>query len=178
MDKQKTEQHAAETILESGVRVKLPAPLFLRLFGKTEIAMVIRQPYLGTLMHLSGLSLKAEFDLDGIDEGKLDEAHRLMARHGKTIARIAAVVILNGRLKIKLFAGLLASYLLWKLKPRRLLEIVILIITFSGLQDFTTSIRLMRSMKMTTPKNLSPQDQGSQQDAPSDFIAPGEPSGQ
>jgi len=178
MDKRKTEQIAAETILESGVRVKLPAPLFLRVFGKKEISVVIRQPYLGTLMHLSRLSLKADFDLDGIDQGKLDEAHKLMAEHGPTIARMAAVVILNGKLKIRLFSGLLANYLLWKLKPRRLIEVVILIITLSGVQDFTTSIRLIRSMKMTTPKNLSPQDQGSQQDEQPDCIAPGEQSGQ
>lgn len=164
MDKEKNiEQLAAETILERGVRVGLPAPRFFRFFGKKEVGIIIKQPYLGTLLHVSRLCTKAGFDFEGIDEGKLDAAHQMMVDNVKDAARIIAFCVLNSRLKIWLFTWFLTDWLIWKLKPRKLAEISMLIITLGGYQDFTTSIRLLRMMKVTTPKNLSPQDQGSQQ---------------
>ena len=163
MKKKNVEQLAAETILERGIRVNVPSPRFFKLFGKKEVGLVIKQPYLGTLMHMSRLCLKAGFNLDDVDEGKVDAAFGLMEKHGRTVAKIVAVIILNSKFKIRLFSNILSYWLLWKMKPRKLVEMVILLITLSGVQDFTTSIRLIRRMKTTTPKNLSPMEQGSQQ---------------
>ncbi|HAQ21108.1 MAG TPA: hypothetical protein DCR40_18025 [Prolixibacteraceae bacterium] len=161
MQPDEIQRRAAETILERGVRVRLPAPRFLRLLGKKEIAVTIGQPYLGTLEHLSMLSLKAGFSFEGIDTGDLDAAHRLIAAHSKTVRRILAVMILNSKLKIFLFSGVLASWLKWKVKPHRLLELFLVIVTLSGMEDFTNTIRLIRSMRVTMPRNLSPTGEGS-----------------
>jgi hypothetical protein len=172
-----TEQLAAERILESGVRVKVPAPLFLRLFGKKEIGLLIKQPYLGTLMHISRLTLKAGFDFEGLDKGDMEAAHDLVKQHTGTICRILSVSVLNSRVKINLFGRFVAGWLKWKIKPRKLAEIIMTIILLSGVQDFTSSIRLIRSLKVTTPRNLSPKDQGSQKENKKASIAPGEQSG-
>lgn len=177
MDKKRTEQLAAETLLERGVRVKLPAPRFFQALGRKTISLIVKQPYLGTMLHLSRLCLKAEFNLDEVDEGKPEAAHRLMRDHGKTVARMVAVTILNSRVKIKLFSGIMSTYLLWHMKPNDLVKTAALIVTLSGIQDFTNTIRLVRSMTMTRPRNLSPEVQGSQEEKQEASIAPGEPSG-
>ena len=57
----------------------------------------------------------------------------------------------------------MGNYLLDKLTPKKLAEIVLIVVALGGVQDFTDSIRLIRSMRITAPKNLSPTDQGSQQ---------------
>lgn len=176
MTKTNVEQLAAERILESGVRVKLPAPLFLRMLGKKQVSLLIKQPYLGTLMHISRLALQSGFDFEQIDRGEMEAAHRLVSEHARTASRIVAVAVLNSRLKIRLFARPLAGWLQYKLKPRKLAEIIMTLVLLSGIQDFTSSIRLIRSLRVTAPKNLSPAEQGSQEDTEAS-IAPGEPSG-
>lgn len=176
--KSNTEQLAAERIIESGVRVPIPAPLFLRLLGKKTIGLLIRQPYLGTLTHISQLTLKAGFDFSNIDKGEMEAVHKLIIEHTGTMCRIVSVTVLNSRLKIKLFGRWMAGWLKWKLKSRKLAEIIMTIILLSGVQDFTNSIRLIRSLKVTAPRNLSPAEQGSQEENKEASIAPGEPSGQ
>lgn len=164
MELSETERRAAETILERGVRVALPAPRFLRLLGKKEIGVTIKQPNMGTLLMVSELSLKEGFSFDGIDSGNLDAAHALISKHTKTCIRIVAVIILGSKLKVRLFSRLLSRWMLWKVTPRRLFDMVLMTVTLSGVQDFTNSIRLIRSMTVTMPRNLSPQDQGSKKD--------------
>ena len=155
------ERRAAETILERGVRVKLPAPRFLRLIGKKEISVTIRQPNMGTLLHVSRLSLKAGFSFEGIDAGNLDAAHELISKHTKTCIRIVAIIILGSKFKIWLFSGMLRRWLMGKVTPRRLFELILMTVTMSGVQDFTNAIRLIRSMRVTMPRNLSPESKGS-----------------
>lgn len=163
MTAEEIQRHAANTILERGVRVKLPSPRLLRMLGKREISVTIRQPNMGTLMNVSQLSLESGFSFDGIDSGDLDAAHALISQHAETCTRIVAVIILGSKWRIRLFSGMLSRWLLWKLKPRRLLDIILMIVTLSGVQDFTNSIRLIRSMDVTMPRNLSPKDQGSKE---------------
>lgn len=157
-----TERQAAETILDKGVRVRLPAPFFLRMFTR-QVSLVMRQPRMGTLLHVARLSLKADFDIKDLETGELNEAHRLVKQHSKTLARIAAVLFLNGKWKIRLFALPLAGWLLWKLTPRKLAEVAVLAVAYGGIQDFTTTIRLIGAMQMnlTAPKNLSREENGS-----------------
>lgn len=158
----KTERQAADTILEKGVRVQLPAPFFLRLFKK-EIILVLRQPRFGTMLHVASVSLKAGFEIEKLQTGELNAAHESVSQYARPLARIAAYLFLNGKWKIKFFSKLLANWLLWKLTPRRMAEIAILAVAYGGIQDFTTTIRLIGAMTMnvTAPKNLSHNKSGS-----------------
>jgi hypothetical protein len=157
-----TEQNAADTILEKGVRVKLPAPFFLRLFCR-EIGLVLRQPKYGTLLYVSRISLKAGFDVSKLESGELGEVHELLRRNIMPLSRIMAVLFLNGKWKIRLFARPVARWLMWKLTPRKMAEIALLAVAFAGYEDFTTTIRLIGAMRMkaTAPRNLSHDESGS-----------------
>ncbi len=167
MENKNIELQAAETILENGVGVNIPAPFFCRVFGKKEIHPKLYQPYLGTLLHISKLSLKAGFNFKGIDTGDLDAAQEFMNKHIPVACKVVAAALLNSRVKIFLFSKILSWWLVDRLKPKRLVKIIITYNMLNGVQDFTTSIRLIRSLTMTTPTNLSPTDQGSQKVAPS-----------
>jgi predicted neuraminidase len=165
MDANAIQRKAAETFLERGVRVPLPAPRFLRLFGKKTVNVVIRQPYLRTLFTASELALSDGFSLDGLDQGQTDAALELINKHSKTAARIVAVYFLNGKWKNRLFSKRVGSWLFSKLTNQKLLEITVTIVLMSRYQDFTSSIRLFKQMSLTTmmPKNLSPEEKGSQE---------------
>lgn len=154
------EYNAAKTLLDKGIKVEVTSPLWLRAFGKRSIKMVIRQPYLGTLYRVSELFLSMGIDdaeLEKINEGN---AHQLFTKHGRTLAAIAAQALLNGYWMGKLFGGMMARKLFWRLTPSQLLTIAHVMVTIGGTSAFTNTIRFVGAMKMTSP-NLSQQNQGS-----------------
>jgi len=176
MTPEEIQRQAAETMLERGVRVPLPAPRFLRLFGKKTIGITIYQPYLRTIKTAALLALSDGFSLNDLTEGKTDAALQLASKHAETISRIIAVYVLNGKWRNRLFSRLLGSWLFSRLTAGRLLEVSVAIILMSRYQDFTSSIRLFKQMSLTMmmPKNLSPEEKGSQEAEQKDSIAPGE----
>lgn len=158
------EAQVADTILEKGVRVKLPAPFFLP-FRKT-IGVIIHQPTMRTLLEVSSIALRSGFQLEKLT-GDIDSAHQAVKDHTPAVVKIVATLMLNGRVKIALFRGILRWWLMNNLTARKLGEITLVTVAFSGIQDFTTSIRLIGTMRVTAPKNLSQDLRGSQQGEPS-----------
>lgn len=165
MKPEEIQRRAAETILERGVRVPIPAPRFLLLFGKKEIGIILHEPYLRTIQTAAALSLKDGFSIDELATGNTDAAMKLVLDHSETVARIVAVHFLNGKWKNRLFSKILGSWFLSRLTNRRILDIALIIVMISRYQDFTTTIRLFKEMSMTImiPKNLSPKEKGSQE---------------
>jgi hypothetical protein len=155
------ERRAAETILEKGVRVKLPAPFLLRILFIRNIHPVLRQPNMGTLLHFSTEALKSKMDVSRLKSGEIMEALTMVHENAVPVSRMLAYLFLRSEWKIKLFTRWYAHYLLWALTPTRQAEIYMLAVAFGRMEDFTTTIRLIEAMKMTTPKNLSPDEKGS-----------------
>ena len=154
-----TEKLAAEVLLDKGVAWRLPAPWFLRVFGKSTVLISVKPLRLGTLLELSRLYLAM-----GITEEKLSgDVNQLIRSNVTMVTRIAAICVLNSRIQIKLFAGILSRFLLNRLTGNALLELMMFIITLSGASAFLSTIRLIGVMKMTSPRNLGPEEQGSQQ---------------
>jgi len=165
MDATEIQRKAAETIIERGVRVKLPAPRFLRLLGKKTISVTIHRPTLRTMFTALSFALKEGFSIDGLAEGKTDAALKLIVNHSQTVCQIVAVHLLNDKWLIRLFSRPLSRWLFSKLNNGLLLDISVTIVLLSRYQDFTTTIRLFKglTMNLTTPKNLSPEGEGSQE---------------
>jgi len=151
------EQRAASSLLDRGVRVKLPAPFFLKLFFIKNIRLTLRQPFLGTHLHAARLINAAAMNLDGVEDGDLTAVYNLIEKHGETMAHICAIFLLRRKWRIRLLAGALTKRLLWSLTNTKLTEIILLVMAFGGLEDFTSSIRLMLAFqqKMMAPRNLS-----------------------
>lgn len=157
--KMNTEKHAAEILLNRGVTWPVPAPWFLRILGKKKMKITVRALKLGTLLELSYL-----YAAMGIKEDDLKkDPHGLIRSHLKSVCLAVAISILNSRIRIKLFAKPLARFILKRFTANMLLEVMIFIATYSGITSFLSTIRLIGDLSVTAPKNLSPEDQGSQQ---------------
>lgn len=149
------EQQAAEVLLDRGVAWELPAPGICRIIGKRKVKISIKALKLGTLLEVSRryAALKTE-DLE-------KDPWKLINENLIPVCRIAAVCVLNSRLKIKLFTGVLGHFIRWRLTGNMLLEVMIFVANFSGLASFTRTIGLIRDLRITAPKDPSPEDQGS-----------------
>ena len=152
---------AADTLLERGVRFPIPAPFFLRLFGKKEISVTVRQPKLGTLIYISKGFVAMNIDLAAIDDGDIAKAYNLVAQHGDRMAYIMAAAILNGKWRIAIFSGIVSRFIKRKLTAKRFAELFMTFTMLSGVQHFTNTIRFLPSMNVMEKRNPSPADQGS-----------------
>lgn len=154
-----TEKHAAEVLLDRGVDWKVPAPRICRIIGVKNVRISVRALKLGTLLEVS-----RRFEALGIKAGDLEKnPTELIVRNLKAVCRIVAVSILNSRIGISIFTRLLGHFIRWRFTGNMLLEVMLFIVNFSGLSSFLSTIGLIRDLKMTTPKNPSPESQGSQQ---------------
>jgi hypothetical protein len=153
------EKHAADILLDRGVSWPVPAPWFLRILGKKKVKITVKALKLGTLYELSGLYASM-----GIREEDLKkDPHVLIRDHMKTVCQVTAICILNSRIRIRLFSKPLARFIFHRFTANMLLEVMIFIATFSGVTAFINTIGLIGDMRITTPKDPGPRDQGSQQ---------------
>ncbi|MDO3641976.1 hypothetical protein [Mucilaginibacter sp. L3T2-6] len=145
------ELNAAERLLDRGIKVPVTAPLLFRLFGKRKINVVVRMPYLGTLYRISALFLSMGISDDRLKDMTGENIHNLFAKHGKTLTKIVAQALLNGWLTGWLFARPVAAWLYWRLNNVQLLTLADTLVSLTGSDAFTNTIRLVRMMKRTAP---------------------------
>lgn len=152
MNTKATELRAAKILLKKGVEVSITAPLFLRLLGKKTIKLVITAPTIYTLLLISEKILEMKIPTQ---ELSISESFVLFRYHGRKMTEIVAMAILNDSKKMwrKRF---LAKHLLKNLKPEELNYLFTLVVAYGGIEDFTSTIRLMETMRVTKPMNLSP----------------------
>lgn len=156
----KAEEKAIDAMLDRGVKISIPERSLFAYFGKKERSFTIRQSYLGTLLEISRVALKLDYDEKAISEAAFTESKQLAKRHSKNMALIAAIAILNSRWGIRLWKRPLANYLFWRLTPQKLVQLSIVVMQMNNISDFINSIRLMSGVRLTAPKNLSPEDNG------------------
>lgn len=156
------ERLAAETILEKGVRVKLPAPFFFRLFFIKTIHFTFRPSRLGTLMKVSKIALKNKLNIFELRDAHFTGVHRAILDHAPTLAQLVAVLWLDRKRRFFLIP-IMTKFFLWNLTSRKMAEIVFVCMLYAPLEDFTTSIRLFQALttRIVGPKNLSHEKKGS-----------------
>jgi len=141
-DRLLVEAQAADTLLEKGLKFKVGMLRF-----------TIRQSYLGTLILISKYVTQIKLnDMQFTGTGNVSMAYAGVPENAVVLARIIAIAILNGKMKIKLFSGLLARYLLWRLQPERLLSLISVVIVLNNAGAFMNSIRLIHTQRITAPK--------------------------
>jgi hypothetical protein len=136
------ESQAADTLLEKGLKFKVGMLRF-----------TIKQSYLGTLIQISKYVTQIKLnDLQISGSGNVSTAYANVPENAVLLARIIAIAVLNGKLKIKLFSGLLSRFLIWRLNPERLLSLISVVIVLNNAGAFMNSIRLIHTLRMTAPK--------------------------
>jgi hypothetical protein len=145
------ELRTTELMLERGVRVPIRSPFFMRWLGKKQIYLTVTSPLEGALMAAAEQYLRTGLTLEELEDCTAEQALSILRTHGKAIERAVACVWLNGYWSIKLFARLLAWYLRWHCEPRHLLYVIQVVLIYGGVQDFMTTTRSVRLLKVTEP---------------------------
>lgn len=155
---QEVQKKAAEMMLQVGIKIPIPAPYILRIFGKKEIKLTIKRFYLGTLLQISILA-----DSFTMEPEQVNDSNRALFIHqnSKTITTICALAFLNHPFKNKL-KSILAHYLKWHLTADELYELTLWIVGFTRTQSFINSISLAKKMTMTA--KMSPTEKRSQEE--------------
>lgn len=136
-----TEVKAVDTLLNTGLKFKAGWFTFL-----------IKQSYLGTLLHISNIYLQMAIDEEKLKNLAYQGSFTLVPENAERVARIVAVSVLNSKWKIKLFARPLTKYLLWKLTPGKLFKVMGMVLILNNTASFTNSIRLIHTFRMMKPK--------------------------
>ncbi|MCC2598051.1 hypothetical protein [Sphingobacterium sp. FBM7-1] len=149
-----TEIQAAQTILEEGVRLDIPAPFFLRLFRIKTIPLVLHDPTASVCLRITKLRLQMGVTDVDFEQMSVEDGLKYRVNHGFTVGRILAIGILRGRKRNWLAGKWLAKQLL-KHYPFSVLLNIMHIITLGGLEDFMNTIGLLEGMRLTKPNDPS-----------------------
>lgn len=149
------EKKAANLILKRGVKVQVLAPLFLRLFGKKKITITIRAPKSLTLVRIAEKYLSMR--IESTKDLTLPESFQLLKFHSSTMTEIIAICLLDSTLKMWRMK-ILARFLSRQLTQEEINYLFHLIIVYGGVEDFINTIRLMETVRITKPMNLSPEE--------------------
>lgn len=158
MGEPEVQQRAADVLLDRGVRVKVPAPVWYRLFGVKEVSVTLYRPKLGTLIAMSRISADIDVDFDKLTDGSFKEAYDLCHRYGEQIAKWVAVALINDKRGIERQANRLARRLMWGMPTDRLAELFTLVVLLSGVQDFMTTIRFVQQSNVMRRRTEMSQD--------------------
>jgi hypothetical protein len=146
---------AAERILERGVRFRIPASFFLRVFGLNRID--IHPLKGGTILEFSKVVIMA-----GLEEAVVKSDFTFLEMSIEPVAKCIAISILNDEDKIRKNADKLSKKLLWKLPAGNLVEIFGLISELNRVSDFMNITRfyLSQMTMMMNPRNLGQEKSG------------------
>lgn len=146
------EERAANIILERGVKVSVTAPLFLRIFGKKKINLVVKALSIYSLKRVALHYLKMQ--IKSTEELTIPEGFEIIQIHDVAVSKIIAEAILNNRW-LKFFVPFVAYWLRGGLQAKELFYLFQLVIVYGGIQDFINTIRLTEVTRITMPMNLS-----------------------
>tara|TARA_R110002033_G_scaffold1964_2_gene14474 strand:+ start:924 stop:1397 length:474 start_codon:yes stop_codon:yes gene_type:complete len=152
------EKRAANILLNKGALVHIKAPLFLRMFGKKTIAVVVKAPTVHTLIQIANESLQFDVDLEKTINVK--DAVTEVAAHGKVMVKIVALAVLNSPRK-RWRLPILQRFLLKSIDVKELFYLYQLIMLYGGYEDFTNTIRFTLTTRITKPMNLSQEEKRS-----------------
>ncbi|MCD5969552.1 hypothetical protein LPQ39_09760, partial [Riemerella anatipestifer] len=93
-------------------------------------------------------------------EISMQKALEILSNHGVRITEIIAMAIRN-ETKIKWKVRWLAKRLRQTINTEEMSYLFSLLVAFSGVQDFTNTIRLIQETRITKPMNLSPTEKTS-----------------
>lgn len=157
---EQTEQlKASALLLDMGVAI--PVRPFKYLYRKRKpMSVVMRTPGLGNLMRIANLHLRIGVTYAEMKEYTFEQNMQFIAEHGVAVSRIVAYAVVRGKLRGRLFNGLVAWWLRWRVHPMFLQEAMFQFLTMLDPKSFQT---IISSAEMTNPMkpNLSHSHSGS-----------------
>ena len=144
---------AAQRLLDRGVRFRLSASFFQKLFKKDRID--IRPLRAGTILEFSIVVVENK-----LEEALEKEDWQFLQQAIKPVARCVAIAVLNTKERIENETDELAEKLLWQIPAGKLIEMFSVIAVQNRLSDFTNITRFFcrQTTMMMNPKNLGQEE--------------------
>lgn len=151
-----TRLQTATTILERGVRFRLPAPFYKRWLKKDYVT--IRHLKAGTILEISRVVLETN-----LEEAVTFADHMFLNKAVEPCARCIAIAVLNDKKAIEQKTEKLTRRLMWQVSAESLVDIFMKISVMNRLSDFTDITRyfLTRMAMMMNRRNLGHEEDGS-----------------
>lgn len=174
--KLEAERQELNRLIENGVTFEVERTVTVQRSGilgffkpgvqkKETLKYTIEEPTLSTLDRISAEQIDLPIDENVMSSNSgVQEAKKLVAKHGKRMAKIVALAVLGQDYLIQRNSGGRVRYdkdekrlnelteiFFNNIKPSKLVQLTILINTMCNLGDFTNSIRLMSASRTTMP---------------------------
>ena len=159
-NKRAVEIDVADALLDTGLLVKVPAPRLLRLFGVKTFPIRFRRPVYAQLLRISRMYVRMHVDLETLETGEAAAVLTSAAKNGVRASRLIALGLIRSGLMSALFHRAVAAYLRRRMDAQTMAELAKVVVLLSGANHFTTIIRSIAHLRVTTP-NLSREATGS-----------------
>jgi len=145
------EANASDLLLDLGVSVPVRPLRFLSRKRKPR-RIVLRRPYIGTLMRLIREYRKIGVTYEDIKAYNYDQMLDFVVEHGEQVSEVVACTIVRGYFLYKLFHKIVAWWLRWRVHPSFLGEAMIQIMMMVDTTPFQNTIRSAEKMNLMKPR--------------------------
>lgn len=143
------EMNAADSLLDRRLKINVPAPWLLRLFGKKTVPIYVKRPVGQNLFRMASLYVKMDIDLVKLQNGEMRTLLECIGRNAVTVSRIIAFGMIRGNISAFLFNRPLAYYLRSYMDMRSMAELTKIIVLISTGEDFVSIITSLGSLRLT-----------------------------
>lgn len=155
------EAHAADALLDRRLKINLPAPWLLRLFGRKAVPFWVKLPVAENLFRMARLFTQMDIDLEKLQEGNFGTVLEYIGRHGVTASRIIALGLLRGSFSAWLFCRPLAWYIRCHMTMQGMAELTKIIVLMSTSEAFVNAIVSLASLNLLKSTTTSREETGS-----------------
>ena len=154
--------YTADALLDRRLKINLPAPWLLRIFGRKTVPIRVKLPTAGSLIRMSSLFTRMDIDLQHLHDGNFGSVLEQIAKHGVTTSRIIAYGLLRGTWSARLLNRPLAWYIRQHMPMQGLAELAKIIVLMSTSEAFVSIIASVASLNLMKPTEASqPTETGS-----------------
>lgn len=155
------EMNAADAMMDRRLKINVPAPWLLRLFGKKTIPVYVKRPVGQNLCRMAKLYVKMDIDLVKLKNGEMRSLLECIGRNAVTVSRIIAHGMIRGNISSFLLNRPLAYYLRSNMDMRSMAELAKIIVLISTGEDFVSIIASLGSLRLTEVTESQTAESGS-----------------
>lgn len=155
------EMNAADALLDRRLKINIPAPWIIRVFGKQTIPVYVKRPVVQNLLRISRLFVRMDIDIKQLKAGELGTLLECIGKNGVTTSRLIAHGMIRGGMAAWWLNRPLAWYLRTHMDMRGLAELAKIIVLLAGSEDFVSIITSVSNLRLTEPTVSQTTENGS-----------------
>lgn len=141
---------AADALLDIGISIPLRAVRFRK--WRWTPRVTIKRPPLGGLLRILRVWLVLEIDVKQLDNMSDNDKLELIAKHGRALSKMVALMVCSGVISGKVLAPALSLFLRWRCHPDVLLYTSLQFLQLQDTQSFIDIIRSVEAVNLLQPR--------------------------